>query len=87
LLASAAAALESCSHQQCVDQNNVVVDPGFCEGTLHPMGGYGYRWYTGGGNYAVGSTVPATSTVRGVFGGAGDAAHSGGSGGGEGAGE
>jgi hypothetical protein len=85
LLASAVAALEGCSHQECVDRTNVVVDDRYCQGQA-PAGSYGYRWYNGGaGGYVpVGSSVSASGTSRGVFGGAGDAAIGGG---GEGAGE
>lgn len=70
ILASAAVALLSgCKPdmQRCVDENNHVVDPGYCntlqqgssQTTVGPSGGaHVYRWYYGGGgSYASGSTV------------------------------
>ena len=68
ILASAAAVLlSSCrpDMQRCVDENNRVMDPGYCktlqsgsnQTTVGPSGGsHYYRWYYGGGGgYAVGS--------------------------------
>ena len=85
LLASAIAALEGCGKEECVDENNVVVDDRYCQGTL-PPGPHGYRLYNGGafGYVPVGSSVSASSTTRGVFGGAGDGAGHGGDGAGAG---
>jgi len=85
---SSVAALEGCSsRQQCVDQNNFVVDDRYCNGQFTP-GSYSYRWYSHSGSYApIGSSVSASSsgTAHGVFGGAGDAAgHASGHGGGGG---
>jgi hypothetical protein len=84
---SAAAAVQGCGRQQCIDRNNVIVEDRYCEGHA-PAGSFGYRWYNSGSTsgVAVGTAVdPASGTARGVFGAAGDAAHGGGSG--EGAGE
>ncbi|HLI76608.1 MAG TPA: hypothetical protein VKV02_06645 [Acidobacteriaceae bacterium] len=72
LLASAAVALLSgCHHgpemQRCVDAQNRVADPGYCQANAH--GGYyggtgGYHFYYGGsGNYAPGSIVTDGSTT------------------------
>jgi hypothetical protein len=88
LLVSSVAALEACSRrQQCLDQNNMVVDDRFCQGQA-PVGSFGYRWYSHSGSpMPVGSHVSSSSsgTAHGVFGGAGDAAgHASGHGGGGG---
>jgi hypothetical protein len=88
LLASAAVTLEGCRKQECVDENNVVVDYSYCQGSLPPQASHGYRWYSPGlfGYYPIGSTVNGSGTTRGVFGAAGDGAH-GSAGTGDGAGE
>ena len=72
LLGVYALALEQCSrNQECLDQNNIVVDDQYCR-----QASTGYRWfYTHSSPGAIGSHVDASSgTVRGIFGGAGDAA-------------
>ena len=82
-----AVSLESCSHQQCVDEKGIVVDDRFCQ-TSNIPGPHGYRLYNGGwfsGSTPLGANVNESGTVRGVFGGAGDSAAHGG--GGEGGGE
>jgi hypothetical protein len=74
ILASAAVALLSgCKPemQRCVDENNRVMDPSYCntlssgstQTTTGPSGGaHVYRWYYGGGgSYASGSTVTGGS--------------------------
>jgi hypothetical protein len=90
LLASTAVTLEGCRKQECVDENNVVVDSKYCQGLLPPQGPHGYRWYNGSffAYYPIGSNA-TSQTTRGVFGAAGDsAAHgSGATGDGAGAGE
>lgn len=72
-------ALEQCSrNQQCLDQNNVVVDDRSCQQTST-----GYHWfYTHSSPGAIGTHIdPSSGTTRGIFGGAGDAAGSHGGGG------
>jgi hypothetical protein len=85
LLTSALAALEGCNRQQCVDENRVVVDDSHCRDPYAYPATHGYRWYSTSyfNHLAIGSTAPASGTVRGVFGSAGDAAGHGGSGAGE----
>ena len=72
LLGVYVAALESCARRECVDQNNVVVDDRFCQGQSVPD----YRWFHTYSSYGgIGTRVdPSSGTVRGVFGGAGEAA-------------
>lgn len=81
LLGVWAAALARCGgHQECIDQNNVVLDDYACrQGTTGA-----HYFYTYNSPGAVGSHIDAsTGTSRGVFGGAGDAAGHGGGGAGE----
>lgn len=101
ILASAAVALLSgCKPemQRCVDENNHVVDPSFCNTrTTVTPGGHFYRWYYGGsGSYYPGTVVrgggytaesghsysTTSGTARGGFGSSFGGGH-----GGDGAGE
>ena len=83
--------------QRCVDANNRVVDPQFCQAS-HGGGGGGFHYYYGGaGSYTPGTVVSGgrtspeaghsysttTGTARGGF---GSSFGSGGEGGGEGGG-
>ena len=85
LLTSAVAALEGCTRQQCVDENRMVVDDRICQNPSAYPGFHGYRWYTTSyfNSAPVGSTATPAGTVRGVFGGAGEAAGHGSGGAGE----
>jgi hypothetical protein len=89
LLLSAAATLESCSHQQCVDERDIVVNDNYCQSSNIP-GPHGYRFYNGGwyGRVPIGGSVrDSAGTMRGVFGNAGESAAHGGGGEGGGGGE
>jgi hypothetical protein len=82
ILLASVGALDGCNNRQCVDENGIVVDQGYCVGTLPPSGEHGYRWYSGSYfiHTPVGSSIRSTSTIRGVFGAAGEnaGAHGGG---------
>jgi hypothetical protein len=82
LLLSAAATLESCSHQQCVNEHGIIVDDRYCQSSNVP-GPHGYRFYNSGwfgGRVPMGGSISdSAGTTRGVFGSAGEsAAHGGG---------
>ena len=68
--------------QQCVNQNNVVVDERYCHDAVHYPGGY-YHWWYSSRAFSPGETVigghatPSSSTGRGGF---GSSAHGGGGG-------
>ena len=61
----AAAALSGCNPtaayhrdwQQCVDQNNVVVDDRLCDGSMHSSGPHFYHWWYSSRPYYGGETV------------------------------
>jgi hypothetical protein len=80
LLTSAVAALEGCNRQQCVDENRMVVDDRICQNPSAYPGPHGYRWYSTSyfNSAPIGSRATSFGTVRGVFGGAGEAAGHGG---------
>jgi hypothetical protein len=83
LLASAAA---GCGRRQCVDERDIVVEDRYCQPPYPGGGAHGYRFYNGGffgSSTPVGSSVRNSGTIRGVFGGSGEAAHGAGGGAGE----
>jgi hypothetical protein len=81
VLLASTAAVEGCGRRQCVDERDIVVEDRYCQ-QPYLATGHGYRFYNGGffGSSPVGSSLRSSGTVRGVFGGAGEAAHGGGGG-------